>query len=201
MKSITSRVLAALVAGVVAASTASAQTYSTCYSFIPFGSCADPVAFTYGSGGNTATLTFTGQAVTTVTAPTFLDFGTVQVTGVAGTGFTFDGTQTVFMRISQTAPSGGSAIVGGLFSGGITSTTSSTAIINWNSPSRFATIGVATYEVERLTVGLTPINASSTGAQTIRGFVTVVPEPSTVLLMSAGLAGLGFFGFRRKKNA
>ena len=37
--------------------------------------------------------------------------------------------------------------------------------------------------------------------QTIRGNVSVVPEPSTYLLMASGLAGLGIMARRRRHNA
>lgn len=192
----------------VSAGTAGAQTvqYTTCYYFISGGSCTpgSTTAETFVSGVNSATLTFVGQALTTVTAPTFIDFGTVAVTATTGGGFTFNGTQQVFLSILQTLPTpGGTATVAGTYSGSIIDGTSSTAIINWNSPSRFATIGSATYEVERLSAGQTSINAASTGPQTVRGFVSVTatPEPGTIALFATGLAGLIPVVIRRQRKA
>lgn len=90
----------------------------------------------------------------------------------SGTGVSFGGQQ-LFLQILQTLPSLGTATVVGSLSGTIIDGSQSTAMINWKQPSRFATIGNATYEVERSGQEPTPINAASSGPQTIRGFVTL----------------------------
>lgn len=198
----------ALVAGLgvtFSATAAKAQVqYCTQYSFTNvFASTTcglgDSRTFTnVGGTVGTATLTFTGQALTGVATPTFADFGLVQVTGSTGAAQGLAGTS-VFVRILQFLPTSGQATVLGAITGSVDGT-SSTGVINWNNPSRFATIGAVTYEIERLSNGQTPINAQSSGPQTIRSYITssVVPEPSTYALMATGLAGLLVTARRRK---
>ncbi len=71
------------------------------------------------------------------------------------------------------------------------------------SPSVF-TIGAVNYTISRdLLTGGVRIDPPGLGgvagdAQTIRGFVSTVPEPSTYLLMASGLAVLGFWSRRRR---
>ncbi len=170
MKSITSKVLTALVAGVVAVSSASAQqlTYRTCYSFSNTldASClsATPATQTFGNATNGATLTFIGQPQIQVTAPTNLDFGTVELSGVTGS-FTFGGTP-IYMQIVQINPTAGTATVTGSIAGsvmlGATNSISSNSSITWGN-NRVVSIGGVQYTVENNT----PI--PSTGLQTDRG--------------------------------
>jgi hypothetical protein len=193
---------AAVTLAAVSAPPAAAQAvqYSTLYSFTGLpGSYSALTSNIFTSATGTATLTFTGQPVTLVTAPSFIDYGTVAVTGAQGT-FNFTGQQ-VFLEILQTLPTTGNAVVVGALSGAITGNTQSNAIINWNSPSRFATIDGTTYELERLGSGFTSINAETTGPQTIRGYVstTTTPEPASMTLLATGLAGV-FGAVRRKRK-
>ncbi len=175
--------------------------YSTQYSFdgVTFGTDVFKV---FSNATASYELRFAGQPTTTVSGVpfSFIDYGTVTASGTSSASLDLSGQQ-IWMRIIQTSPTAGSGVVGGLF-GGTISGTASQAFINWNNPDRFETIGPVTYEVERFGQGFTSINAPSTGTQTIRGAVvnSVVPEPSTYMLLATGMGALGLVARRRRNN-
>ncbi len=70
-----------------------------------------------------------------------------------------------------------------------------------NAPQMFSYTG-GTFTLEVSDVNLTNTTAGTTVAVTgnIRPTATVVPEPSTYLLMASGLAGMGMM-YRRRRNA
>ena len=207
----TRKVFTALAATVLTAATASAQAvnYSTTgqFSGLP-GFCSDPVALTVVTcsvGGATGfDLTFTGANGINLGTPTSASIGSFLLTGplagsvVAPPGVTFT------LIINQTTPGAPGT---GAFVGAITGTVETSPITGDRSqlvwrPQQFVNIGPVNYEF----IFDTTSPANGTGRNIAINAVTslearvTVPEPATVLLMGSGLAALGFFGARRKKN-
>src|SRR5918911_1948039 len=99
--------------------------YSTAGSFS--GSGTNSV--TFGSNGNTLTLTFAGIAPSQVNAnpSTFASFGTIN-TSTTGSGATIPPGTTLTINITQTAPTSGTGSVVGTLTGTLTQNSSSGVI-------------------------------------------------------------------------
>jgi len=66
----------------------------------------------------------------------------------------------------------------------------------------FATLALGTSGIDPSIIALgDSLGSALVGVVTSSGSVNVVPEPSTMLLLGSGLAGLGFFRWRRKREA
>jgi hypothetical protein len=119
-------------------------------------------------------------------APTFAGLGMFHVDGGAGAP---SSPIQVVLSINQSIPSAGSAssLVGAL-TGEFTSPIGGGGQIDWSST--HATIGLVDYDIATGSVILVP-SASNTGGgpgnTMVHGQISVVPEPSTLLLVGTGL--------------
>jgi VPDSG-CTERM motif len=151
---------------------------------------------TFGSGGDTLTLNFTGvTGVSLEDNPfTFASLGQFQ-TSVMGAGAMIDPGTTFSLTISQTQPTSG---MGDLFStvqGAITQN-QSTSLLTFSVSS--VTIGAETYALTNSSWPLVPpsTNNGTTSIQArISGPASVPDNGQTVLLLGTGVGGL--FGMRR----
>ncbi|BDC49081.1 hypothetical protein F183_A13970 [Bryobacterales bacterium F-183] len=200
------KLLLALGAGVLMSVAASATTvtYSTTSSQLCVGSGSCGVNFQEIGGGTGVRVAFSPLASSTVDANpiTFGSFGSVDISCVAGG--TACGNQSLAglvltITITQTVPSAGS---GSITSGNITGTisgTASNAVITWAGIPA-VTIGQIRYSVVNNPLALVPPTTNN-GITSIQAQITdqTIPEPSTYLLISGSLLGLGLMRKRLKK--
>ncbi|MBZ2179514.1 MAG: PEP-CTERM sorting domain-containing protein [Acidobacteria bacterium] len=188
-------------------------TYSTTGSQVCIGSQGCGVA-TQTIGGSTGVrITFNPIASSTVNAnpTTFGSFGEVIIACVGGG--TACGSQSLaganlYLNITQTlpAPGGVANISGGVMAGSISGTASS-ASITWSVPNDVFIGGAngISYSVLNNPLGLVPPSVNS-GFTSIQATITdnatgpsPVPEPSTYVMVSAAIVGLGLLRKRASK--
>jgi hypothetical protein len=141
-------------------------------------------------------ITFTGLGSTSLSTPTGSSFGNFQ-TFVSGQG-AIAASGTFTLTITQTVPTAGSDSFASTFSGLFSASNSGTGVVNFTTTS--VTIGSVTYEITNNPLNLVP-PASNNGITTVQGLITStstpVPEPTTVVLLGSGLAGLAAMRRRR----
>lgn len=145
---------------------------------------------TFGSGGNTTTLTFTPLGASQVDTGTNFTFGSLGhiVTSATGTGATITLGSTLTINITQLVPPGTGSL-GGILQGTI-SQNSSTADITFNILS--TVIAGISYTIANNPLSLVPANTNG-GVTTIQARISDdgnIPEPRYSFLIAGGLIAL-----------
>ena len=156
------------------------------------------------SYANGSSLLFNGAPVQSVVGAGVANFGSFQTAGMAlqshlGNSFT--------LQIQQTSPTVGTSMnIIGQITGSISATSlGGSGGLVWTPNTTTFAVGAVNYRLFVDNTGginIEPPRAAGvlSDMQTLRGNVSVVPEPSTYLLMASGLAGLGMM-YRRRRNA
>lgn len=159
---------------------------------------------TCASPTSTLQLTFTGREWSTLEPGGFAN-GSIVTLGnflVSGNGSaTPTPTSVMFtLVINQTMPSVGTGMTSGYITGTISRPVGGASFSDlvW-TPTEIVNIPPTTYDlIFRDDVNGIPLSA--VGMTTIEAVGTTVPEPSTVILLGSGIAGLGLFGLRNRQR-
>ena len=153
-------------------------------------------SMTFGSGGNTTQITFTGVNSTVDANPfTFASLGEFQ-TVVTGSGAAITPGTTFTLTINQTVPSAGTGFLQATINGTITQN-SSTGLVTFSVSS--TTINGVTYSLTNNPLPLVPPSTNN-GVTSVQAQITAVPEPATMILLGTGLAGAAASIRKRRKG-
>ena len=152
----------------------------------------------FGSPGSMLTISFQGitpPSTVEATPFTFASLGTFQ-TSVTGNGATIAPGTTFTLNITQTDPGSGSGSLVSTLTGTI-SQNQSTGQVTFTVAA--VTINGVEYRIRENPLTLVP-PATNNGMTTVQAQITAIPEPTTVLLLGTGLAGIAA-GIRKRRKA
>ncbi len=196
--------LASLLVTAASAGTVNYNTTGSTLSCNGIGGCAQITSTSVTIGG--LTLTYNTGSGSNVLTPSIINLGNIVSTGT-GTNVNLTGLL-LTLNVNSTPPGGSGTLPNGAVSGTMSTNNSGTTILFSpnNTTTGFGTlpgvmIGNFAYQVLNPSLGLqAPTVGNPIGQTSIQGAVTdsAVPEPTTVVLMSAGL---GLVAFIRRRSA
>ncbi len=202
--------LACLAATFASATTINYNTTGSTLSCNGVSGCVQNTTTSVTKGG--LTLTYNTGSGSGVVTPSIVNFGNIVSTGT-GTSVDLSGLL-LTININSTPPGGSGTLPNGAISGVISTNNSGATILFSpnNTTTGFGTLpgvtisggGVSlTYQILNPSLGLqAPTVGNPIGQTSIQGAVTdtSAPEPTTLFLMSSGIALIGFVRFSRRST-
>jgi hypothetical protein len=199
MSKVSSKLLAAVAAGVMAASSADAQvTFSTTGTFA--GPGCTITSCTFGA----FTLAFVHAPSTAYLTPSTLDLGSFLTSSTPGSSSMAIPANVVFtLVIDQSSPVAGSTRTSGPITGSLAFDPSQSSLV-FTPMMRFLSIDGVRYDLIIDNTGniniAAPTRTNNPNPTIVKANVAVVPEPATVALLATGLVGVAVTGLRRRSK-